>query len=175
METVYVVIGGPGYTAPGDKDIRVVGGFSTRDLAEKVAMVIGNPLPVVKLIIDGSKMLKKVQEGLNPFYVQMRRDGSCDVCRTHIYYDEVEGLRLTRKRACWPPNGATWHIWRVLNGIVWAKDAAHAEKRVELLRKELVIGGRWPKMRPVSKDRKRPFVEEGKMTPHFVEAAEKDL
>ena len=129
MKTVWVVEEGS-YS-----DYRVVGVFSSKENAEKVADLVGGCVDVWPL----DPRIEDMNEGRYPYFVSMERDGTTRMVKReqwHYAFDRYHG-RLDVEYPLMHPKGT-------LVGVVFATDEEHAVKIANETRARYIVEGKWP-------------------------------
>ena len=133
-------------------DYRVVGVFSSRANAKKVADVVnrGNTdgydeASVTRWVLD--PIIDELNKGYTPWFVSMRKDGTME----QVEIREVPCFGLVSSFDVWDRPRASIHKGEaapppaVLMAHVWAKDVHHAVKIADEQRVQFIATGKWPK------------------------------
>ena len=127
MQTIWVVEEGS-YS-----DYRVVGVFSTKENAERVADLVGGS--VAEWPIDPH--IDEINQGRIPFRVWMERSGDMAMV-------EQEGWGWFPIDTDIRVLDAYKNIPRRISGVIFATDETHAIKIMNEHRARLIAGGNWP-------------------------------
>lgn len=117
----------------------VVGVFSCRKNAKLIASKI-NGSTIASRTLD--PCVKELNEGLNSYFVWMKRDGEVERCER---IDDVSGCDLEGKTYLWKRSKAPAYKGKndVLNSTVWARDEQHAIKIVNEKRAQMIANRKW--------------------------------
>lgn len=133
-------------------DYHVVGVFSSRENADRIADALNQPdedgikpsdeATVVEWPLDPA--IGEMNAGLSQWLVWMLRDGTTEKCEPI----ELSSCDLVGRVAIWQRSKAPYYQRRggapdCLDATVWAKDAEHAVKIANEHRTRLIASGEW--------------------------------